>query len=54
MFNDELRIRTYKFSKEVLLTLRKIPENLESRIILNQLIKSSTSVASNFRSACNC
>jgi four helix bundle protein len=53
MFNEELRKRSYELTKYIILTLRSVPEKLESKIICTQLIRSSSSVAANFRAACN-
>ncbi|HMW39177.1 MAG: four helix bundle protein [Saprospiraceae bacterium] len=52
MFNEKYRIRTFDFALNVLKTLRQISDNQESRILKHQLIRSSTSIASNFRAAC--
>jgi len=52
MFNDKYRIRTFEFAINVIEILRQIPDNQETKILKNQLIRSSTSIASNFRAAC--
>jgi len=52
MFNEKYRVRTFDFALNILKTLRQIPDNQESRILKHQLIRSSTSIASNFRAAC--
>ncbi|MBK6860352.1 MAG: four helix bundle protein [Saprospiraceae bacterium] len=52
MFNEKYRVRTFDFALHVLQYLRQIPDNQESRILKNQIIRSSTSIASNFRAAC--
>ncbi|MEI2694434.1 MAG: four helix bundle protein [Saprospiraceae bacterium] len=52
MFNDELRTRSFNLSIQVILFLREIADNQESKILKAQLIRSVTSVAANFRAAC--
>lgn len=52
MTQAELKDRTKKYCINVILFLRKLPKNEETQIISRQLIKSSTSVAANYRAAC--
>jgi len=52
MFNDELRLRTFNFAVNCIKILRQIPENQESKILKGQLIRSTSSLASNFRASC--
>ncbi|MFZ1424907.1 MAG: four helix bundle protein [Saprospiraceae bacterium] len=52
MFNDELRERTFNFAINVIKPLRQIPDNQESKTLKNQIIRSATSIASNFRASC--
>ena len=52
MFNDELRTRTFNLAIQVILNLREIPDNQETKILKSQLIRCVSSVAANFRAAC--
>lgn len=52
MTQQQLKDRTKKFAIETILTLRKLPKNVENEVISKQLIKSSTSVAANYRATC--
>ena len=53
MINQEiLRNRTKHFAIEVILFLKKIRVSYDDRIITRQLLRSSTSVAANYRAAC--
>jgi four helix bundle protein len=47
-----LRDRTKRFALLVIRCCHAIPRNEESRIICRQLLRSATSVAANYRSAC--
>ncbi len=49
---EELKSRTRKFAIDVILFLRTIKFNDEMKVIKNQLIKSVTSVAANYRAVC--
>ena len=51
-FNDFFRDKTKKFALEIIKYLAKLPKTDEIRIIKNQLLRSATSVAANFRAAC--
>lgn len=44
----DLQDRTAKFSKDVIDFLRKAPENSITRPIINQLIRSATSIGANY------
>jgi four helix bundle protein len=48
----DLRIRTKKYAKEIIKLCRTLPNNREGRLIGNQLFRSGTSVAANYRAAC--
>jgi four helix bundle protein len=48
----DLRIRTKEFAKNVVILCRTLPQNREGRLIGNQLFRSGTSVAANYRAAC--
>ncbi len=48
----ELQQRTMKFAIDIIKLSEKLPNNRAINILLNQLIRSSTSVGANYRSAC--
>ena len=48
----DLRIRTKEFAKNVIQFCRSLPQNREGRLIGNQLFRSGTSVAANYRASC--
>jgi four helix bundle protein len=52
MTKDELKNRTKKFALEIIILVDKLPNTLAGRTIGNQIIRSGTSVASNYRAAC--
>jgi four helix bundle protein len=52
MTPDELRARTKKFSLEVLKVARRLPNDVATREIVGQLVRSGTSVGANYRSSC--
>jgi four helix bundle protein len=47
-----MKDRTKKFAKNIIYLCRKLPKNREGYLIGNQIFRSSTSVASNYRAAC--
>jgi four helix bundle protein len=47
-----LKNRTKEFAKKIIELCRELPNNREGRLIGNQLFKSGTSVAANYRAAC--
>ena len=47
-----IKKRTKEFAKKVIELCRELPNNREGRLIGNQLFKSGTSVAGNYRAAC--
>ncbi len=49
---EVMKDRTKKFAKQIILLCRKLPKNREGNLIGNQIFRSSTSVASNYRAAC--
>ena len=51
-FNDQFRGRTKKFAVDVIRYCSLLPQTQATRVIIYQLIKSSTSVAANYRAAC--
>ena len=48
----EMKRRTKEFAKEIITLCRKLPNNREGRLIGDQIFRSGTSVAANYRSAC--
>lgn len=51
-FANELKNRTKKFAIESIRYFRKLPKTDEARIIGKQFLRSSTSVAANYRAVC--
>ena len=49
---EELRERTKQFAIRVINLYRALPKAQEARIIGNQLLRSATSVAANYRAVC--
>ncbi len=47
-----MKKRTKDFAKEIIKLCRKLPDNREGRLIGNQIFRSGTSVAANYRAAC--
>ena len=52
MNEEQLKKRTKEFAKNIIHLCRKLPTNREGRRIGNQLFRSGTSVAANYRAAC--
>ena len=50
--SELLKSRTKKFSLEMIKLFRALPKTEEARIIGKQVLRSSTSVAANYRAAC--
>lgn len=48
---EDLKDRTKRFSLDIIKLLNLIPTNTTSRVIINQLMRSGTSVGANTRSA---
>jgi len=48
----EMKERTKEFAKEIIRLCRRLPGNREGRLIGNQIFRSGTSVAANYRAAC--
>ncbi|CAB1085560.1 hypothetical protein D1AOALGA4SA_13047 [Olavius algarvensis Delta 1 endosymbiont] len=48
----EMKRRTKEFAKEIIRLCRKLPNSREGRLIGDQIFRSGTSVAANYRSAC--
>jgi four helix bundle protein len=52
MDEHQLKNRTKNFAKNIILLCRKLPNNMEGRLIGNQIFRSGTSIAANYRAAC--
>jgi four helix bundle protein len=52
MTADEFKARTKYFALRILKLVAALPKNIEGRAIANQLVRSGTSVAANYRAAC--
>ena len=52
MNEEQLKKRTKEFAKNIILLCRNLPNNREGRLIGDQLFRSGTSVAANYRAAC--
>ncbi len=52
MTEIQLKKRTKDFAKNIIELCRKLPDNREGRLIGNQVFRSGTSVAANYRAAC--
>jgi four helix bundle protein len=50
--SDELQLRTREFVLRIVKLCRALPKNSEGRVFGNQLLRSGTAVAANYRSAC--
>jgi len=47
-----MKKRTKEFAKRIVRLCRELPHNREGRLIGNQMFRSGTSVAANYRAAC--
>ena len=52
MDRKEMKKRKKEFAKNIIKLCRKFPNNMEGRLIGNQIFRSGTSTAANYRSAC--
>ncbi len=52
MDEAQMKKRTKEFAKEIIRLCRKLPDDREGRLIGNQIFRSGTSVAANYRAAC--
>ena len=52
MSPEIMKDRTKKYAKEIIVLCRLLPNNREGRLIGDQIFRSGTSVASNYRAAC--
>jgi four helix bundle protein len=51
-FSDQFRNRTKQFALRVIKLFQNLPKTEEARVIGKQLLRSSTSVAANYRASC--
>jgi four helix bundle protein len=52
MNEEQLKNRTKEFAKNIIQLCRNLPNNREGRLIGDQMFRSGTSVAANYRAAC--
>lgn len=52
MTSDELKLRTKEFALRIIRLIENLPNNSTGRVIGSQLLRSSTSIGANYRSAC--
>ncbi len=52
MTEEQLKQRTKDFAKNIIELCRNLPNNREGRLLGNQVFRSGTSVAANYRAAC--
>jgi four helix bundle protein len=52
MKGDELKDRTKAFALRIMNLVESLPKSIKGRAIANQLMRSGTSVAANYRAAC--
>jgi four helix bundle protein len=52
MTKDQLKQRTKNFALAIINLVAKIPNTIVGRTVSNQIIRSATSVAANYRAAC--
>jgi len=52
MTTDELKARTKEFALRVIRLVDALPNSVKGRATANQIMRSSTSVAANYRAAC--
>lgn len=52
MNEKQMKDRTKDFAKGIIRLCRELPDNREGRLIGNQLFRSGTSVAANYRAVC--
>ena len=52
MTSNELKIRTKKFSLDIIDLAEKLPNTISGRAVANQIIRSGTSVGANYRAVC--
>jgi four helix bundle protein len=52
MTKEELKDRTKLFALRVIKLVKALPKSIEAKIIGNQILRSATSVAANYRAVC--
>ena len=52
MDQNELKIRTKQFALRILKLTAALPKTVEAKVVQNQLARSGTSVAANYRACC--
>jgi four helix bundle protein len=52
MFNFELQKRTFNFAVDIIKLSDEIPSSRAINVLFNQLLRSSSSIGANYRSAC--
>jgi four helix bundle protein len=52
MTPDELKLRTKEFALRIIKLVAALPKTVEGRAIANQIVRSGTSVAANYRATC--
>ncbi len=52
MNEAQMKKRTKEFAQNIIKLCRELPNNREGRLIGNQMFRSGTSVAANYRAAC--
>jgi four helix bundle protein len=52
MNENQMKKRTKEFAKDIIRLCRSLPNNREGKLIGNQIFRSGTSVAANYRAAC--
>ena len=52
MDRNEMKSGTKELAKDIIKLCRKFPNNMEGRLIGNQIFRSGTSTAANYRAAC--
>lgn len=52
MNKEELKARTKSFALRIMNLIDHLPNNTKGRVISDQIMRSATSVAANYRSAC--
>jgi len=52
MDSTQLKNRTKKFALDIIMFLRSVKQDQITQVLFNQLLRSATSVAANYRAAC--
>ncbi len=52
MDSTQLKNRTKKFALDIIMFLRSVKQDHITQVLFNQLLRSATSVAANYRAAC--